>query len=221
MPKLIIFDFDGVVADSESLACAIAADFATELGAPMSAQDGLDSFMGKRVADVAAQITQRGGRVPDDFAIQLQERTLRGFAEKLEPVDGVLSFLEAHRAIPRCIASSSSHARLAGSLQRIALTDWFDGCVFSVDDVSRGKPFPDIFLHAAKVMGCAPADALVIEDSIGGVQAAVAAGMPVIGLLAGMHLGEGHGVRLHEAGATAVVGSYAEIADWIAANTIR
>ncbi len=216
IPKLLIFDFDGVVADSETLACGIAAAYATELGAPMSAAEGLTLLMGRRVADVAALIAGRGGTVPEDFAEQLLERTLSCFATSLEPVPGVRQFLESQAGIPHCIASSSSHARLNASLARIGLSDWFKDRVFSVDDVSRGKPFPDVFLHAAKVMGQSPADTLVIEDSVGGVTAGVAAGMQVVGLLAGTHVKHDTIERLREAGAVAVVRSYVELTAWIA-----
>jgi len=218
VPQLLIFDFDGVVADSETLACGIAAAYATELGAPISGAEGLDLFMGKRVADVAALVAERGGIVPEDFADHLQKRTLLGFGRSLEPVAGVEAFLSTHRMISRCIASSSSHARLAASLERLGLDNWFAGRVFSVDDVTRGKPFPDLFLHAADVLGCEPESALVIEDSIGGVTAAVSAGMPVIGLLAGSHVQAGHGAKLLAAGADAIAYSYDEVAAWIAAE---
>jgi len=215
-PRALIFDFDGVVADSETLACAIAAAYATELGAPMSGDQGLTRFMGKRVTDVAASIAQLGGAVPADFAEQLQLRTLAGFAERLEPVSGVEAFLKAHRDRLRCIASSSSHARLDASLARLGLRAWFEGHIYSVDDVARGKPFPDLFLYAAAMLNCRPSEALVIEDSVGGVTAAVAAGMPVIGLLAGTHVGSDHAGTLIEAGATAVARSYDEVSTWIA-----
>lgn len=216
LPKLLIFDFDGVIADSELLACGIAATYATELGAPMSAADGLRLFMGKRVADVEALITERGGTVPNDFAGKLQDRTLGIFATSLEAVPGVERFLEEHRNITRCIASSSSHKRLTVSLDCLGLAKWFKDRIFSVDDVKRGKPFPDLFLHAARVMQTDPTDTLVIEDSVGGVTAGVAAGMQVIGLLAGSHLSRDDGDKLLEAGATAVAQTYAELSDWVA-----
>lgn len=215
-PQLLIFDFDGVIADSETLACGIAAAYATNLGAAMSMREGLEAFMGKRVADVAALIAERGGSVPEDFAVQLQQRTLTGFAEALEPVPGIMTFLERHRSVPRCIASSSSHARLEASLAKLGLAHWFQGRIYSVDDVARGKPFPDVFLHAVARFGCLPSSALVIEDSIGGVTAAVTAGIPVIGLLAGSHLAPDHDVKLREAGATAIATSYDEISAWMA-----
>jgi HAD superfamily hydrolase (TIGR01509 family) len=218
LPRLLIFDFDGVIADSETLACGIAATYATDLGAPMSAADGLRLFMGRRVADVAGLIAERGGKVPINFASELEDRTLRIFETSLEPIPGVEWFLEVHRDIPRCIASSSSHARLAASLDRLGFADWFKDRIFSVDDVERGKPFPDLFLHAARVMQTDPTNTLVIEDSVGGVTAGAAAGMQVVGLVAGTHLSHDHSVRLLEAGAAAIARSYADLSDWMAQN---
>lgn len=217
-PKLLIFDFDGVVADSETLACAIAAAYATDLGAPTRADEGLALFMGKRVEDVATLVRERGGHPPDDFAQQLLARTLAAFATELRPVEGVEAFLDLHRDISRCIASSSSHVRLESSLRTIGLAEDFQGRVFSVEDVRRGKPFPDLFLHAARAMGADPADCMVIEDSAGGVKAGVAAGMGVVGLLAGSHIGAGHDDVLREAGADWVVQDYEELSRLLAAG---
>lgn len=124
---------------------------------------------------------------------------------------GVRDFIAAHDDIPRCIASSSAHRRLQASLATIGLLDQFAGRVFSADDVSRGKPFPDLFLFAASKMGIAPASALVIEDSPHGVEAARAAGMTAIGLVAGGHVAHDLGERLTRAGALAVVRSYQDL----------
>lgn len=216
--KLLIFDFDGVIADSEKLACGIAAAYATDLGAPLSFEDGLKLFMGKRVADVADIVAERGGIVPINFADELQERTLQAFAIGLKPVPGIEAFLSSHDSFSQCIASSSSHRRLAASLRILGLSKRFTGKVFSVDDVPRGKPFPDVFLWAAKVMNVKPLDTLVIEDSVGGVKAGIAAGMRVIGLLAGSHVSNDHGKLLTEAGATVVVATYADLTRWMAQN---
>lgn len=219
---LLIFDFDGVVADSEALACGIAAAYATELGAPTSAEEGLDLFMGKRVGDVAGLIAQRGGRVPGDFPAILLERTLAGFAGALQPVAGVRQFLSEHASLPRCIASSSSHERLRSSLSNIGLLAAFSppNRIFSVDDVSRGKPFPDVFLHAAREMGAEPSSCLVIEDSATGVIAGKAAGMQVVGMLAGSHVRTGHGERLKDAGADFMFGDFGSLSQWLDTNTL-
>ncbi len=214
---LLIFDFDGVVADSEIIACSIAARYATELGAEISDAEGLALFLGRRSADVRGIITARGGDVPDDFERRLLAKTLDAFAEGLNPVAGVEAFLANHRHIPRCIASSSSHSRLAASLSRIGLSDWFEGRIFSADDVRRGKPWPDLFLYAAAQLGVDPHECVVIEDSPGGVSAAVAAGMRVYGLLAGSHQSAATGNDLRAAGATDVADSFEKLATFLRA----
>jgi HAD superfamily hydrolase (TIGR01509 family) len=119
---------------------------------------------------------------------------------------------DAILALPhrRCVASSSTPDRIALSLRVTGLSDLFDQ-LFSSVQVPRGKPAPDLFLHAANQMGFAPADCLVIEDSIAGVQAARAADMKVIGFTGGGHCGPQHGTRLREAGAVAVVEQMADL----------
>ncbi len=109
----------------------------------------------------------------------------------------------------RCIASSSSPDRLAACLDILGLADSFGAHVYSASQVKRGKPHPDIFLHAARQVGVAPAEAIVLEDSEGGVRAAVAAGMTAIGFLGASHIGPGHAERLRAAGAHYIAESYA------------
>lgn len=215
---LLIFDFDGVVADSEALACGVAAAYATELGFPMDADEGIARFMGKRSGQVRAIVEEHISRTVPEFETELLRRTLDAFAADLEPVAGVADFLRRHADIPRCIASSSSHARLRASLDRLGFTALFEGRIFSADDVARGKPFPDLLLHAAAAMGVDRHRALVIEDSPAGVAAGKAASMTTIGLLAGSHQRAGSAQALREAGADHVVGSFAQLSALIAAG---
>lgn len=212
---LIIFDFDGVIADSERLACGVAALFATELGAPMSEAEGLELFMGRRAGDVQALVEARSGRAHPTFIADLQARTLGAFSTQLQEVAGAGAFIRALGARKKCIASSSSHARLRAALEKLGLADLFAGAVFSGDEVEHGKPAPDLFLHAADRMGVAPDRCVVIEDSVSGVVAAVAARMAVVGLLAGSHVGEEHGARLEKAGADAVVHTFGELGRYL------
>jgi beta-phosphoglucomutase-like phosphatase (HAD superfamily) len=113
--------------------------------------------------------------------------------------------------VPNCIASSSSPERLALSLDVLNMTSLFEGRVFSASNVARGKPHPDIFLHAAEQLGVPPSDCIVIEDSVGGVTAARAAGATAIGFAAAGHIKPGFDARLKEAGADYVVASFAEL----------
>ena len=209
--QLIIFDFDGVVADSETVACQVLARFVTELGRPMSLDESLDRFMGKRIGEVASAVEQLVGHSLPGFADDLQSRTLAAFRTELHEVPGLTPFLAKHRTINRCIASSSAPERIHFCINVLDLSEYFGPWIFSAEEVKRGKPFPDIFLYAAEKMRVDPKDVVVIEDSPGGVQAAVAAGMRVIGLLAASHIRPGHEAKLRAAGATFIVHSYCDI----------
>jgi HAD superfamily hydrolase (TIGR01509 family) len=210
--RAIIFDFDGVLADSEVLSNTVLAEIVSELGVPTSIDDAYRTYMGKRLSEVIEAIEAAVGRkLPADFADGYQLRTFDAFRARLKPVDGAREFLEAWHEVPQCIASSSSPERLALSLEVLNMTPLFEGRVFSASNVARGKPHPDIFLHAAEQLGIKPADCIVIEDSVGGVTAGRAAGATVIGLTAAGHIQPGHDARLREAGADHVVASFAEL----------
>jgi HAD superfamily hydrolase (TIGR01509 family) len=214
--RAIIFDFDGVLADSEVLSNTVIAEIVTELGVPTSVDDAYRSFMGKRLSEVIEAIEAVTGRkLPPDFADAYQQRTFDAFRARLQPVDGAREFLEKFfgiwRDVPRCIASSSSPERLALSLEVLNMTPLFEGRVFSASNVARGKPHPDIFLHAAEQLVIDPHDCIVIEDSVGGVTAGRAAGATVIGLTAAGHIQPGHDLKLREAGADHVVASFVEL----------
>lgn len=209
---LLVFDFDGVVADSEIVSNLMLAEALTELGLPTTLEDSYARYMGKRYVDLIAAIESDLGRpLPSRFAEDWQASTFVRFRTDLKPVRGVMDFLEAFSATPKCIASSSSPERLALCLDVLDLNDEFQPHVYSTTAVSRGKPHPDVFLHAADCVGIQPNRAIVLEDSPSGVEGGVAAGMGVIGLLAASHIGDGHGDRLLAAGASHVAVSFAEV----------
>jgi HAD superfamily hydrolase (TIGR01549 family) len=217
--KGIIYDFDGVIADSEALANTVLAETVTELGLPTTMPDALDRYMGKRWPEVIAAIEGGIGRsLGPTFSDDVKAATLARFRTHLREVSGASDFIRRHSHLPRCIASSSSADRLALSLEVLRLTEEFDGIVFSADLVPRGKPHPDIFLYAADKIGIAPAHCLVIEDSRSGVLAGVAAGMTVLGLCAGAHIQDGHADKLKEAGAAHVATSWEEASVFVAAR---
>jgi HAD superfamily hydrolase (TIGR01509 family) len=194
------------------LSNSVLADVVTELGVPTTIDDAYRTFMGKRLNEVIEAIERVVGRkLPADFADAYQCRTFETFRARLKPVDGAREFIEAWREVPNCIASSSSPERLALSLEVLNMTPLFEGRVFSASNVARGKPHPDIFLHAAEQLGVNASDCIVIEDSVGGVTAGRAAGATVIGLTAASHIQPGHDARLRQAGADHVVASFAEL----------
>ena len=210
---LIVFDYDGVVADSELLNNLVLSELLTECGLATSLDDALSIYMGKRWLDCLPLIEERlGGSCPDHVHGEWTRRCHERAAADLNPVPGFLDFLAARREL-RCIASSSPVAWIEMGLERFGVAASFDGPIFSAAvHVSRGKPHPDLFLHAASMMDVDPLRALVIEDTPTGVRAGVAAGMTVVGLCAGGHIRDGHAARLRAAGAHHVARDYAEVA---------
>jgi HAD superfamily hydrolase (TIGR01509 family) len=201
---LLIFDCDGVLVDSEPLSCRIDAETLTECGVPYTAEEVARDFTGVSVKDQITRIeSERGIRLPDDFTERLNRTLFQRFETDLKPIEGVRDAILSF-PFPRCVASSSIPERIALSLRVTGLLDLFDN-VFSSTQVARGKPAPDLFLHAASRMNTLPEECLVIEDSIAGVQAARAAGMRVIGFVGGSHCGPGHAEKLRQAGAPVII----------------
>jgi HAD superfamily hydrolase (TIGR01509 family) len=212
MARAIVFDFDGVIADSEVLSNTVLAEVVTELGVPTTLEDAYRDYMGKRFLEVIAAIENSVGRtLPPSFGDQYQARTLQRFRQELAPIAGAREFITKFSEVPRCIASSSSPDRLALCLEVLDMSNLFEGRVFSASNVARGKPHPDIFLHAAAEIGVSASECIIIEDSATGVIAGRAAGATVIGLLAAGHVRDGHAARLREAGAHHVAADYREV----------
>ncbi len=208
-PAAVIFDFDGVIADSEMLANRVLAEELTRLGLPTTLEQSYARYVGTRWGEMMALIEQALGRaVPEGWGDQLSDIMMARFRRDLAEVPGAGAFIARLGTRPRGIASSSSPARLAISLEVLGLTEHFEDRVFSAELVERGKPHPDIFLLAARGIGVTPEACLVIEDSPSGVTAAKAAGMEVIGLLAGSHIQPGHAERLRAAGADHIAPSW-------------
>jgi HAD superfamily hydrolase (TIGR01509 family) len=185
---LIIFDNDGVLVDSEPISNRLLAGYLTELGHPTSYEDSIRDYMGSAMHRIHELVLERTGqRLPDDFDDVFHRRVFAAFERELEPVPGAVGVLEklAAGGVPYCVASSGSHERIRVGHRKTGLDRWFDDSrVFSSQDVGRGKPAPDLFLHAARCMGVEPAKCAVVEDSPLGVRAAVAAGMDVFGFTA-------------------------------------
>lgn len=208
----LIFDFDGVIADSEALANTVLAELITDLGHPTNLDDSLDQYSGRRWDDAMAAIASVVGKpLPASFSDDLKSAVLDRFRTDLTEVSGATKFIQTFSDIPRCIASSSSIDRLQLCLSVLNLTDRFGNNVFSADMVPRGKPHPDIFLFAADKLGVNPKSCLVIEDSTSGIKAAVAAGMTAVGLCAASHIRAGHHLKLREAGAVHLAHSWNEV----------
>ncbi|MGW5474368.1 HAD family hydrolase [Streptomyces chartreusis] len=185
---LVIFDNDGVLVDSEPISNRLLAAYLTELGHPTSYEDSIRDYMGSAMHRIHDLVLERtGDRLPEDFDDVFHARVFAAFERELKAVPGAVDVLEklGGDGVPYCVASSGSHERIRVGHRTTGLDRYFDeGRVFSSQDVGRGKPAPDLFLHAAERMGVAPERCLVVEDSPLGVQAAVVAGMDVYGFTA-------------------------------------
>jgi HAD superfamily hydrolase (TIGR01509 family) len=215
--QLVIFDFDGVLADSENIALEELALEISARGAPLTTDEAKAMFLGSSTARHMAWIAERTGRpCGEDFPGAWHARLFRRYAAELAAVEGAaatLDFLDA-RGVGYCIASGGSVDRIAFALDCLGLGDRFAGRAFSAETGARGKPAPDLFLRAAAGLGVAPAACLVVEDAPGGIEAAAAAGMAAIAFLGGGHLDgirADHGALLSQRGALATAHDHAEL----------
>jgi HAD superfamily hydrolase (TIGR01509 family) len=186
MSRLVIFDCDGVLVDSEPIAVRIDVEMLAEVGVTMSEQEVIERYVGRSPEVFLAETEARLGRsLPEGWFASGEARIRRAYATELRPVDGITEALESI-ADPVCVASSSARENVRYKLELTGLYERFAGHIFSATEVANGKPAPDLFLHAAARMGAAPADCVVVEDSRYGVQAARAAGMDVFGYAGGL-----------------------------------
>ena len=208
---LLIFDCDGVLVDSEHLACVALVEVMTTLGHSMTADEAMLAFAGRSLKDVLARAERLLSRpIPKDLGEQAAVQLMARFRRELQAVAGVK---EAIAALPyrRCVASSSDPGRLTLSLDVTGLSALFGNNVFSAVEVANGKPAPDLFLLAARRFGEDPSSCIVIEDSVLGVEAAGAAGMAAIGFAGASHSNRGLAERLVAAGAEPVIDSMANL----------
>ncbi len=181
-PGLVIFDCDGVLVDSEVISNPLFVAHLNRAGFAVTLEEANRDLIGKSMASCMALLKERFGRpLPDRFLDELQAETFEALAAGVRPVEGVVEALDRIEAagIATCVASSGDHGKMAVTLGATGLLGRFRGRIFSATDpdVARGKPFPDLFLLAAARLGQAPEACAVVEDSVPGTEAAVAAGM--------------------------------------------
>ena len=181
---LVIFDCDGVLVDSERLAVRTEAQILSDLGWPLTEADIVERFVGRSAAHMQHEIERHLGR-SIDWDAEFERRYRDVFERELIAVPGIVEALDAI-VTPTCVASSGSQEKMRFTLGRTGLLDRFDGRIFSVDQVARGKPAPDVFLFAADCMGAPPYRCAVVEDSVAGVTAGLAAGMAVFAFAGGV-----------------------------------
>lgn len=184
MTRAVIFDCDGVLVDTELISNTVLAGLLTSAGLPTTLELCLRDYRGRSLTSVMELAERRHGAplpadIPDRYYAEAEAR----FALDLEPIAGVAEALD-EITLPVCVASSGPHHKMAVTLRSTGLWERFEGAIFSATEVAHGKPAPDLFLHAARVMGFDPTTTAVVEDSVPGVQAARAAGMRALAFAA-------------------------------------
>jgi HAD superfamily hydrolase (TIGR01509 family) len=184
---LVIFDCDGVLVDSEPVAVRTLGEKLREAGLDLTQEQIFHSFVGYSLPHCMRVIEGMLGRtLPDNFVRDLQDRTFAAFKTELRAMPGIEQALDALDAagVSYCVASSGDHEKMNTTLGITGLLPRFAGRIFSVTQVARGKPAPDVYLFAARQLGAEPSACVVVEDTPPGVQAGVAAGMTVFGFCA-------------------------------------
>ncbi|MFP3801898.1 HAD family hydrolase [Paraburkholderia sp. SIMBA_027] len=208
--NLVIFDCDGVLVDSEQLGLSILAKMLRKLGVDISDEVAISRFRGRRIAECLAEIEgSHGITLPSDFERRFRSEAQNSFASDLQAVDGVVDALNVIQA-RTCVASSAPLDKIHFTLSLTGLLARFAGRIFSAYEVQSWKPDPTLFRHAARMMDSVPARTIVIEDSIVGVMAGVAAGMTVLGYASHDRAGE-----LLDAGASTTFSTMALLPDLI------
>jgi HAD superfamily hydrolase (TIGR01509 family) len=200
--QLVIFDCDGVLVDSEHIANLEFSKALQAQGLTLTVEQTMAQFMGRSMKSCMQMVeAQLGRRLPENFLSALDAATFAAFEAQLEAVPGVYALLDQLDAqgLAYCVASSGSHEKMRCSLGKTGLYARFKGRIYSSSEVARGKPFPDLFEYAAAQMQVAATHCLVVEDSVPGVQAALAAQMPVAGHASLRY--QGSYARLEAAGA--------------------
>lgn len=188
---LVIFDCDGVLVDSEPIANTCFARALAREGLDWSVEETMRRLMGRSINSCVGIVEGALGRsLPADFVERLQAETMQAFHDApLKPVPGVVEAIDTIEAagIATCVASSGGVDKMRVTLGITGLWRRFEGRIFSSTEVPRGKPFPDLFLHAALRSGEQPFACTVVEDSLPGVQAARSAGMRALAYAGATH----------------------------------
>lgn len=178
--KCIIFDCDGVLVDSEPIANQLLITMAAELGVAIDMNFAIDHFIGKSLYTCMETISQYGKiKLPDNFEKDFRTRSFQKFKEQLQPIPGIKDVLK-RLELPFCVASSGPVNKIELNLKTTGLYSFFEGKIFSCYMVNTWKPEPDVFLLAAKTMGFATKNCLVVKDSLAGITAAQNGGFDVV-----------------------------------------
>ncbi|ACS50810.1 HAD family hydrolase [Bartonella grahamii] len=226
MPQidLIIFDCDGVLVDSEYLAAKIGSQLLKQTGYEISPEELSERFAGLIFRDILKQVEQETEKPISAHLIDQMTNIFRTqIKTKLRAIDDVREAVEIIQTrYPYCICSNAKSVDIKEMLTTVDLYDLFEGKIFSAPEVGtkRTKPAPDVFLFAAQQLQAEPQNTIVIEDSLHGVHAAIAAGMRVIGFTGGSHSYLGHSNALAEAGAETVIAKHAHLGEVLEAMAV-
>lgn len=214
----IIFDFDGVLLESEFEGNQMLARLLTDLGHPTSFKEAIEHFTGLSGRDFIGKVEATIGReLPDEFHVATRAERDRTLEEGIAAVIGAVEFVRALPAsFPKAVASSSSSRWIRTHLDHIGLDGVFEPHIYSgKEHVERGKPAPDLYLHAARALGVDISRAAILEDSKIGAIGALASGGTVIGLAAGGHCLDGHGDMLRGVGVEKIAHSFEDVAQFV------
>lgn len=214
--EAVIFDCDGVLVNSEAIAVKAEMAACAGIGLTYEESEFTHRYLGLPEGDFEAALDadrreQLGAGLPEGFFAALHASKHAAMEREISAIQGAAEFARS-LDVPFAVASSASVPSLSMKLRVGGLTALFDPHIYSADHVARGKPAPDLFEHAAARLGVSPVRCLVIEDSVNGVRAAIAAGARCWGFTGGGHCPPGHDARLIDAGAHAVHDSFAAIA---------
>ncbi len=188
--ELVIFDCDGVIADSEVISARLLVRQLLPYGICIDTDYVFRNFVGRSFPVAAGIISERFGvALPTTFESDYRAALREAFAESLQATPGLPDVLD-QLTCASCIATSSSPQRVAYTLEILGLTDYFGADVFTASQVAKGKPAPDLFLFAAREMSTPPERCLVIEDSVAGIEAGLAAGMKVWRYVGASHIAD-------------------------------
>ncbi|CUI40309.1 HAD family phosphatase [Achromobacter xylosoxidans] len=217
-PRLVIFDCDGVLIDSEIIAARAQSSALAEHGIAITPQEAARRFAGIPDADMWQTLQEENARpLPPEFPRQYADRLQDTFRQELRALPGVHETLAAlrQRGIEYCVASSSTPPKLEAALKLVGLWEAFAPNVFSTAQVAHGKPAPDVFLFAARQMRTAILECVVVEDSVPGVRAARAARMRAVGYIGASHNGPDQRKRLLDEGAFEVISDLQRLSEII------
>lgn len=193
--KCILFDCDGVLVDSEAITNTVLVEMAAEVGLLLDKTFTEKAFLGKSLNYIFQYFeSQIKHPLPENFEQDFRARTFERFKTDIKPIAGIHDLLNKIE-VPYCVASSGPLSKIELNLKITGLFEKFKGRMFSCYDIGKWKPDPAIFLHAAQQMGFSPAECVVVEDSVSGVQAAKGGGFKVYGFA------KGNAIELSNAGA--------------------